>query len=57
MNSAKFHISPHGQMGLFSHIGGMETVVFGRDLASAHSRKVCPIEDIIMHVKYMYIRF
>ena len=44
-------------MGLSSHIGGMETVVFGPgDLASAHSEKeFCPIEDIINACKvYVY---
>ena len=58
MNSAKISYFPAWTDGaLLSHIGGMETVVFGPgDLASAHSEKeFCPIEDIINACKvYVY---
>ncbi len=58
MNSTKFSYFPAWTDGaLLSHLGGIETVVFGPgDLASAHSEKeYCPIEDIINACKvYIY---
>lgn len=58
INNTKFSYFPAWTDGaLLSHIGGVETVVFGPgDLASAHSEKeFCPVQDIINACKiYLY---